>query len=455
MAGQLNPVAFEAMAQDDEPVPVIVLLNHSGDNKSTTAEKKGQWLNLQDHIEQVQQQLADDMGWVNFNDMVKFKHVPAIAKTVTAQEFKQLAASDLVQGVYTDRLNNLSLNTSSKTVGLNALADTVRLGQGYAVAIIDSGVQASHPFLASRVIAGACFSFNASCPGGTKRASGIEAGMPCSGPGCFHGTHVAGIVAGQHEQLSGIAKDASLIAINVFSTLGQGITSRDSDVMQALDWVYQHADSYHIAAVNMSLGGGYYSQPCDDSPIKRYVDLLATRGVVTVIAAGNEGREDGVASPGCISTAVTVGSIEPEGTISAFSNSYAQLDMVAPGGHITSSVLNGEYAASSGTSMAAPHVAGAIALLKSTYPKASVEQLMAALQHGHAFTDPRNNVQTPGLYLPTALAYLQQVMSSVPPPKNSPVPDNTPQTPCRQVIDGIVIENTDAACQPQEGAIQW
>lgn len=185
------------------------------------------------------------------------------------------------------------------------------------------------------------------------------------------------------------------------------------------------------------------------------MDLLATRGVVTVIAAGNEGRDDGVASPGCISTAVTVGSIEPEGTISAFSNSYSQLDMVAPGGHITSSVLNGEYAESSGTSMAAPHVAGAIALLKSTYPKATAQQLIAALQHGNAFTDPRNNVQTPALYLPTALAYLQQMMSSVPPPKNSPVPDNTPQLHCRQVIDGIVIENTDAACQSQEGSLQW
>lgn len=455
MAQSLNPESFKAMAQHDGSVPVIVLLNQSGDNKPADAEKTGQWLNLQDHIERVQRQLADDMGWVNLNDMVKFKHVPAIAKTVSGQEFKQLAASNLVSGVYIDRLNNLSLSTSSNIVGINVLEDSVRFGQGYGVAIIDSGVQASHPFLASRVVAGACFSFNASCPGATKRAWGIEAGAPCKGPGCFHGTHVAGIVAGQHSQFSGIAKEASLIAINVFSNLGQGITSRDSDVMQALDFVYQHAERYHIAAVNMSLGGGYYSQPCDDSPIKRYVDLLATRGVVTVIAAGNEGRDDGVASPGCISTAVTVGSIEPEGTISAFSNSYSQLDMVAPGGHITSSVLNGEYAESSGTSMAAPHVAGAIALLKSTYPKATAQQLIAALQHGNAFTDPRNNVQTPALYLPTALAYLQQMMSSVPPPKNSPVPDNTPQLHCRQVIDGIVIENTDAACQSQEGSLQW
>ncbi|MBU2978220.1 S8 family serine peptidase [Alteromonas sp. C1M14] len=454
-AQQLDTKQFSALAKGDGTVPVIVLLHNTKTNVVPSSKQKGQWLNLQDYIDVVQQQLADDMGWVNFNDMVKFKHVPAIAKTISPQEYKQLAASNLVQGVYTDRSNSLSLSTSSKTIGVDAVMDNARLGQGYAVAIIDSGVQAFHPFLASRVVAGACFSFNASCPGGTRRAEGITAGAPCTEPSCFHGSHVAGIVAGQHSQFNGVAKEASLVAINVFSTLGQGITSRDSDVMQALDWVYQHAERYHIAAVNMSLGGGYYSQPCDDSPIKRYVDLLATRGVVTVIAAGNEGRDDGVASPGCISTAVTVGSIEPEGTISAFSNSYAQLDIVAPGGGITSSVLNGEYAESSGTSMAAPHVAGAIALLKSTYPKATAQQLIAALQHGNTFTDPRNNVQTPALYLPTALAYLQQMMSSVPPPNNTPVPDNTPQTPCRQVIDGIVIEHTDAACQPQEGTIQW
>ena len=459
-------VKLEQWQGNQQKQPVIVVLK-SQQSRRGAASTSGGWLNLADHIEKVQEELADDMGWVNFNDIVKYKHVAAMAKEVDEAEFSRLQQSNLVAGVYADKFNPATLINSSRTIGLNAASNQSRQGNGFSVAIIDSGVEYTHPFLQIRVIDGACFSYYGSCPGGKKKASGVEAGAACRGnEGCFHGTHVAGIVAGANSQFTGVAQNADLLSVNVFSVVGQRMGALDSDIMQALEWVYDHADDYHIAAVNMSLGGGYFSSTCDDQPVKRYIDLLAQRGVVTVIAAGNEGRTDGVASPGCISSAITVGSTEPDGRISAFSNSYRDIDLVAPGGKITSSTLNGKYTTTSGTSMAAPQVAGAVALLRSTYPSASVAELSAALSHGKRFVDPRNKLQTSSLYLPAALEYLaasQRRSNPQPAPTPAkptpkpvkPSPSPAPEKSCRKVIDGITIEDTRGDCKPEEGKIQW
>jgi hypothetical protein len=146
-----------------------------------------------------------------------------------------------------------------------------------------------------------------------------------------------------------------------------------------------------IAAVNLSLGGGGYTDQatCDqrNAATKRAIDQLRDAGIATVIAAGNNGYTNALSAPACISSAISVGSTRdggsgatPADAVSPFSNVASFLDLLAPGQVITSSILNNQFGLKSGTSMAAPHVAGAWAVLKSGQPSATVSQVLDALR---------------------------------------------------------------------------
>ena len=438
---------------------IVVLKSVVSSKQKSGLIGNGQWLNLSDYINETQRLLSKDMGWVNINEIVKFRYVPAMAKNVNESELAKLVQSDLVEAVYPDRFNQFSLENSAKMIGLNQVNHYHTGGKGFAVAVVDSGVEASHPFFSGRVIDGACFSRFGSCEGGRSQALGVQAGEPCNNAKvCMHGTHVAGIVAGSNSAMSGIAPSASIVPINVFSEANGRYGVADSDIMQALEWVYQNHQKHKIAAVNLSVGGGFFTQTCDQIPVKRLIDLLLDKGVITVVAAGNDRKINGVASPACVESAVTVGALDPDGSISNFSNSYYALDMVAPGGNIVSSVPNGGYDKSSGTSMASPQVAGAVVTLKSLFPQAGATEIVQALKQGSAFRDPRNNITTPSLYLPSAINWLaaNHSDSAVLPRSNTPKPVMTNCKPQR--IDGVLIESASTDCKTESknsGAIKW
>lgn len=297
-------------------------------------------------------------------------------------------------------------------------------GTGWKVAVLDTGVDRNHPFLTGAVVDEACFTHNNSCPDGTNEQHGIGAAAPCTGQGCSHGTHVAGIVAGRGPSFSGVARGASLIAIQVFSG---GAGSFTMDQISALEYVYNLGDS-HIAAVNMSLGCVYQGQPdcvftdqaaCDAhataTMIKMAIDNLRQAGIATVIASGNQNFTNQISTPGCISSAVSVGSTTKTDDVSGFSNSASFLSLLAPGGirnavdpgNICSSIpggspppfgpcpdagTGGTFGFDAGTSMAAPHVAGAWAILKqSAGAGTTVAQILNALQTtGLQITDTRD-----------------------------------------------------------------
>ncbi|HLM59622.1 MAG TPA: S8 family serine peptidase, partial [Pyrinomonadaceae bacterium] len=236
--------------------------------------------------------------------------------------------------------------------------------------------------------------------------------------------HVAGIAAGSKPSFSGVAKGSDIIAIQVFTRFNSAsvcgtttpcIRTYSSDYIKGLERVLALSGSMNIAAANMSLGGGQYTANCDvqQAAIKAAIDNLRSIKIATIIASGNSSYTTAMGSPACISTAVSVGSTgdgsfgATTDRVSSFSNSVGFLNLLAPGQWIESSVLNGNYDDLQGTSMAAPHVAGAWAVLKQRKPDATVTEILNALTTtGVPVTDTRNNVTKPRIRVDAAVQAL-------------------------------------------------
>jgi subtilase family serine protease len=328
----------------------------------------------------------------------EYATVPLLALEIGADALPELAASPRVRRVMLDTLNAPLLATSVPLIEGDQLWARDIDGTGVTVAILDTGVDATHPFLAGKVVAEACFSTTAPasltlCPSGGSRQIGAGAAVPCQFTDCWHGTHVAGIAAGNGDQagqtFSGVAKNVTIIAVQIFSRFNDTtfcggtapcVLAYTSDIIAGLEQVYTLRTSYNIAAVNLSLGGGTFTAPCDSEPEKPIIDSLRSVGIATVIAAGNDGARSALSAPGCISSAVSVGSTTKTGVVSSFTNMASFLSVMAPGGSIVSSVPGGGYATASGTSMATPHVTGALALLKQGDPGVTIAGAVAALQ---------------------------------------------------------------------------
>ena len=358
-------------------------------------------------------------------EVTRFRFTPAMALTVSAADLARLRQSPEVVAIQEDEavapygavpaappmIAARRLDDSVVLVGATAAWSAGFDGTGYEVAVLDTGVQSDHPFLSGKVVAEGCFSTTSAgngstsvCPNGTNPAGpdsqvGPGAGADCDqatqGPGCNHGTHVAGIAAGRQTDgagpAAGVARGAGIIAVQVFTSFDEAVCgagqapcvrSYNSDVLRGLEYVFDLVvnGGRQVASANLSLGGGRSFTTCDTDVRKAIIDNLASVGVATVISSGNDGFQDSGGSPGCISSAVTVGSTTKTDAVSGFSNVPPFLDLFAPGSSIRSSVPTDQYAFFNGTSMSAPHVAGAFAILKQRFPQASVEDLLQRLQ---------------------------------------------------------------------------
>lgn len=362
----------------------------------------------------------------------RFQTVPLVALTVDAQGLARLAADPAVRSVQADTVDDVVLATSTQRIGVPAVRASGLDGDGTAIAVLDTGVDADHPFLTGKVVAEACFSrtltsggysSTAVCPDGTNPPGtasevGPGAAQPCPivGTACDHGTHVAGIAAGgTGAPDSGVAPGADIIAVQVFSqftaaSCGAGATAPcartwASDQILGLEHVYSLRDTYDIAAVNMSLAGGKYTVGCLGDARRTIIQNLAAAGIATVAASGNDGHTDGIGAPACVPEAISVGSTsKTSDTVASSSNSASFLDLLAPGVSILSSVPDGGWATYSGTSMAAPHVAGALALVADAAPGTSVQDAVDALvDTGVPVLDPKSGVTTPRIQVDAAI----------------------------------------------------
>ena len=378
-------------------------------------------------ITQAQDQVLKRLEAFQSRPARRFRHVPYFAIQVNAEALADLLANPRVIDIVEDVPVAADLSESVPLVGADDVWARGYTGDGQTIAILDTGVDASHPFLQGKIEREACFSTTNSaagarsvCPNGQDEQIGVGAGAPCTVGGCYHGTHVAGIAAGRGNTFSGVAPEASLIVVQVFSRFSGSICTQfgivspcalsyTSDQMAALDWVFDQRSSLAVAAVNMSLGGGRFTAACDGDTRKPGIDNLLSVGIVTTIASGNTSYADALGAPACVSSAISVGATNKGDVVAGFSNVSGLLDFFAPGVAINSSVPGGGFTILNGTSMAAPHVAGGWALIRSAHPGASAAQILSALQStGLSIVDQRarGGASKPRIRIEAALTLL-------------------------------------------------
>ncbi|MFE4170464.1 S8 family peptidase [Streptomyces sp. NPDC056909] len=214
-------------------------------------------------------------------------------------------------------------------------------GRGVTAYIVDTGIETAHSEFGGRATVG----FDA--------VPDRRQGQDCHG----HGTHVAGTAGGA---VHGVARAVSLVAVRVLDCRGNGTWA---GILAGFDWIAKNAKG--PAVLNASLGGPS-SKAVDDA-----VDAIAARGVLPVVAAGNESADACAVSPAGAGQVVTVGATDRQDRETEFSNYGECVWTYAPGAAIVSAGLGGGAVAQSGTSMASPHVAGVAALYKEKHPDAS------------------------------------------------------------------------------------
>jgi uncharacterized repeat protein (TIGR01451 family) len=409
-AGDEEPTAavtshaqLAAQIQQHGAVPLIVELNLPGYNIAAFDEVQAAAAQTA-AIASAQQVLLERLNIYGPTNVKQYDYFPYLALTVSSEQaLAALAADPLVIAIDEDKPLPPLLDESVPLIRAHHPQGLFYRGDGQTVAILDTGVDKNHPALAGRVVSEACYSTNNAsqgasslCPGGAASSVTNNSALACASniSSCDHGTHVAAIAAG-------VAPAANLIAIQVFSrfTDGGALTpcanvnrtspctlSYGSDQLSALNRVYALRLNFTIAAVNMSLGGGQFTASCNTDPLKPAVDLLRNAGIATVIAAGNSGFTNAMGAPACISTAVSVGATSKSDQVASFSNVSAGTTLWAPGTDIYAAIPAAfaanpttPYQAKQGTSMAAPHVAGAFALFKQAKPSATVAEVVNLL----------------------------------------------------------------------------
>ncbi len=413
--------ALTAKAQALGQVPVIVRLNVNFQVESTRS--TSEVIQQRDAIANAKNAVVQSLAGLNATNIKEYQYVPYLAVTVNAAALQALASNPMVVAISEDVPAPLTLAESTGVVGADIAWQSSYDGSGWAVAVMDSGVDKNHNFLTGKVVSEACYSTTnprysstSLCPGGAGSSTSAGSGLNCplSTYGCDHGTHVAGIVAGKDYTpngpgYNGIAKGANIIAIQIFSQFTGGycinsglpspcVLSYTSDQMLGLERVYDLRTTINIAAANMSLGGGQYTSNCDSDNLKAAIDNLRGASIATVIASGNGYNTNATSAPACISTAVSVGATCDSATagfgctavddIPSYSNIASFISLLAPGSLISSSTPGtNTFQSWNGTSMAAPHVAGAWALMKQQDPGATVSTILAALQNTGAIVD--------------------------------------------------------------------
>ncbi|HUQ55363.1 S8 family serine peptidase [Lentzea sp.] len=264
-----------------------------------------------------------------------------------------------VEKVWLDGVRKVALDRSTKQIGAPQAWQAGITGKGVKVAVLDTGVDEQHPDLRGRQVAEKNFTES---PDNTDEVG--------------HGTHVASTIASKGEQYRGVAPDAEILDGKVCEPGG----CSESAILGGMQWAAEQGA--HV--INMSLGGG---DTPDIDPLEEAVNRISREtGALFVIAAGNSGRPETIGSPGSAESALTVGAVDRNDGIAPFSSrgpaadGAVKPDVTAPGvGIVAAEAGTQGHVAMDGTSMATPHVAGVVALLKQQHPDWAGERLKATV----------------------------------------------------------------------------
>ncbi|MCM3006827.1 S8 family peptidase [Priestia koreensis] len=260
-------------------------------------------------------------------------------------------------------------------------------GQHIVIAVIDTGCEMNHPDLRNAIIDGYNFT--------SEHNGDVRNYIDDNG----HGTHIAGIIAASHNEngLVGVSFNAKLLILKILDQDGNGsIESLIHALYYAEKWVGPNNE--RVRVVTLSLGTKH-SSPALYTAIKRAIDS----DISVVVASGNDGdgniNTNEYRYPGAYKEVIEVGAVDEKQRLARFSNTNEHVDIYAPGVNIHSTYLKDGYAELSGTSMAAPHVAGAIALLLQEYElklgrKLSPDEIYEKLmEHTHSPMSKENRLQ--------------------------------------------------------------
>lgn len=328
-------------------------------------------------------------GW--FRTSHRYRSFAGFAGHATPEAIRQLAEDPAVKQVVPGARATLHRAEGLALMGVpGARAEGLGGGAGVSVAIIDNGFDYSHPALAGAVLAGYDTGSNDSDP------------KPDSAEGS-HGTEVAGIIAGQDGL--GVAPDARLVLLKY--TGGASLDDAAAATLAAIDLAVTEGPSLSppIRVINMSLGFdplGFYTSDCDGqpnaAPWAAAVNRAVAAGIAVVTSSGNEHKGDSMAIPSCLSGSISVGAVYDANIgpadfgdcadastaadlVTCYSNSAANLDLLAPGHDCRTTTIGGGYVEDfGGTSAAAPYASGVVALFMARYPGAAVASYATVLK---------------------------------------------------------------------------
>lgn len=356
-----------------------------------------------------------------------FQLIAAEVLSITSAGIEALSQEEDVEYVWPDLPVHICLNTSVPKINAPQVWAAGFKGQGIKVAVIDTGIDDTHPDFAGRIVASKSF------VGDSARDDN------------GHGSHVAGIIAGSGAKSGGkyvgVAPEASLYVAKVLRANGSGAMS---GVMSGIEWAVLEQK---VQVINLSLGG---SGSCDgtDALSTMCDEAVQQAGVVVCVAAGNEGPETKtVGSPGCARRVITIGATDDTDRIANFSSrgptadGRTKPDIVFPGvgiiapqaaGTRLGRVVEEGYVSADGTSMATPHAAGVAALMLQANPNLSAEQVKTLMMAAAVNIGALPNEQGVGRG-DAYQAYQKAVGAGTPEPQPEPEPEPQPEpTPSPQ-----------------------
>lgn len=378
---------------EKESIDVLVWLK---DNEYTSPEYQADLDKKRIEIRKIQDKVLSELNEDEFELIARFEVTNGIAGTITKEGFEELKENKYVESIYMDRIVYAALAESRPLIKADMVERRYHVtGEGVTVCVLDTGVDYTHPAL------GGCFGENCRVVGGHDFMNIDEDPMDDNG----HGTHVSGIVASSNITYRGVAPDAKLAAVKVLGSDGRGHIIR---VGLGVDWCVANKDRFNIKIITMSLGivGGVYDDSSCPTNINPSINNAINSRIFVDASSGNDASINGVGYPACAPGVTSVGAVYDANVgygswsscadatteadkIVCFTNRASNLDLLAPGAIIRSTASNsgttctigrGGFYPCSGTSMAAPHVAGVAALLFEKDPSLTPSEIESIME---------------------------------------------------------------------------